>query len=182
RTPRPGTARRTVRPGGHPGGGLRRVPGTAARRPRAVAADLPGAGRTRRAAPDLAAREPPDGAAGGAAPAASPRLRGRVRPRSRRNGGGLPGPAPSPGPPRRPQDGAGRLLRRPARAGTVPAGGRGGRCPPTPEPRAGIRRRRLGRPAVLHHGVDGGGQPGPEAGGPAPPRPPGPRPSGPPAP
>ena len=35
--------------GGHPGGGLRRVPGTAAHRPRAVAADLPGACRTRRA-------------------------------------------------------------------------------------------------------------------------------------
>src|SRR5262245_56000937 len=118
RTPRPGPAHRAARPTGHAGGGLRRVPGTAARRPRAVAADLPGAGRTRRAAPDLAAREPPDDAAGGAAPATGPGLRGRVRPRSRRDGGGLPGPAPAPGPPRRPQDGAGRLLRRPARAGT----------------------------------------------------------------
>src|SRR6516165_11808098 len=34
---------------------------------------------------------------------------------------------------------------------------------PTPEPRTGLRRRRLGRPALLHHGVDRGGQPGPEA-------------------
>src|SRR5262249_14220705 len=108
-----GTARRAARPAGHPGGGLRRLPGTAARRPRAVGADLPGAGPTRRAAPDLPAREPPDDAAGGAAPAAGPGLPGRVRPRSGWNGGGLPGPTPAAGPPRRPQDDAGRLLRRP---------------------------------------------------------------------
>jgi hypothetical protein len=95
---------------------------------------------------------------------AATRSNGRKSPRFRmlallpraQNRAGFRGPAPAPGPPRRPQDGAGRLLRRPAWAGTVPAGSRGGRCPPTPEPRTGLRRRRLGRRALLHHGVDRG--------------------------
>ncbi len=38
-------------------------------------------------------------------------------------------------------------------------GGAGGRAE-TPEPRAGLRRGRTGRAAVLHHGVRRGGQPG----------------------
>ena len=37
-------------------------------------------------------------------------------------------------------------------------------APAAPEHRAGLRRRRPGRPAVLHDGVRRGGQPGPEAG------------------
>ena len=72
----------------------------------------------------------------------------------------------------------GRRLRRPARAGAVPARGRGGGRTAAPERRAGLRRRGLGRPAVLHHGIRRGGQPGPEAGGHAPAGPPGRRTAG----
>ena len=63
------TARRDARLGAHPGGGLRRVPGTAARSPQALAADLPRRGRARRAVPDAGAargRRTADAAAPGA--------------------------------------------------------------------------------------------------------------------
>ena len=65
-----------------------------------------------------------------------------------------------PQPPRRPQDAPGRGLRHPVGAPALRArGGAGGRAE-APEPRAGLRRRRTGRAAVLHHGVRRGGQPG----------------------
>ena len=82
--------------------------------------------------------------------AADPGLRGGGPPRPRRHGRGLQGPAPP----------LNRLvalkmvlagaLRRAARAGAVPARGRGGRRPAAPEHRAGLRRRRARGPAVLH--------------------------------
>ena len=46
-------------------------------------------------------------------------------------------------------------------AGAVPARGGGGRRPAAPEHRAGLRRRRARRPAVLHHGVRRGRRPWP---------------------
>ena len=49
---------------------------------------------------------------------------------------------------------------RPAGAGALPARGRGGRRPAPPQHRAGLRRRRRRRPAVLHDGVRRGRQPG----------------------
>ena len=57
----------------------------------------------------------------------------------------------------------GRRLRPPGGARAIPPGGRGGRRPAPPQHRAGLRRRRARRPAVLHHGVPRGGQPGPAA-------------------
>ena len=59
----------------------------------------------------------------------------------------------------------------PQELGAVPPGGRGPRVPAAPEHRAGLRRGRRRRPAVLRHGVRRGGQPGPEAGGHPPARP-----------
>ena len=50
------------------------------------------------------------------------------------------------------------------RSASVPPRGAGPGRPQAPECRAGPRRRRAGRAAVLHHGVRRGGQPGPEAG------------------
>ena len=101
-------------------------------------------------------RPVPPAAAGGRFPE-HPRLRGRGDPRPRRHGRGLQGEASPAQPHRRHQDVARRRLRHPARTGTVPAGGRDGRGLAAPERRAALRRRRGGRPAVLHDGVRGGG-------------------------
>ena len=66
-----------------------------------------------------------------------------------------------------------RRLRRPGGAGAVPARGRGGRRPAARRTSCRSTTSATGRPALLHHGVRRGGQPGPEAGGHAPAGPPG---------
>ena len=95
--------------------------------------------------------------------AAHPRLRGAGGAGARRDGRRLQGAAPAAQPPRRPEDAPGRPLRPAGGAGALPARGGGGGRPAPPEHRAGLRRRRPGRPAVLHHGVRRGRQPRPEA-------------------
>ena len=101
--------------------------------------------------------EPP----GGSGPAAladrgvaeDPRLRGASGAGARRHGRRVPGAAPAARPPRRPEDAPGRPLRRPGGAGAVPARGGGGGGPSPRKYRSDLRRRRPGRPAVLHHGI-----------------------------
>ena len=102
--------------------------------------------------------------AGAVRAAADPRLRGGGGAGPRRDGGRLPGAAPAAQPPRRPEDAPGRGLRRPEERRALPARGGGRGAAAAPEHRAGPRGRRAGRPAVLHHGVRRGRQPGPEAG------------------
>ncbi|QJW94910.1 hypothetical protein FTUN_2436 [Frigoriglobus tundricola] len=139
---------------------------TAAGGPRPVAADVPGAGGTRRPVPS---RERVGFGAAGLRPgdralAAGPGLRGRGGTGARGDGCRLPGSAGSAQPAGCAEDGADRRARRSARARAFPAGSRGGRGATAPEHRTGLRRRRSGRPAVLHDGVRRRGQPRPKAG------------------
>ena len=85
--------------------------------------------------------------------AEDPRLRGAGGTGARRDGCRVPGAAPAARPPRRPEDAPGRPLRRSRGARALPAGGGGGGRPSPREYRAVVRRRRPGRPAVLHHGI-----------------------------
>ena len=140
-----------------------RLPGVASRGPAAVAGFPPrrrvtrgvvsGPGDTLGCRRDRG-RTPPR------RPAAGSRLPGGGVARPRRHGRRLPGLAPAPEPPRRPEDAAGRPLRPAGGAGALPARGGGGRRPAPPQHRAGLRRWRRGRPAVLHDGVRRGRQPG----------------------
>ena len=130
------------------------VPRVAAASPRRPAAAAAAGARDRRGLPlDRApggrrARGPRDRRV-----AEDPRLRGAGGTGARRDGCRVPGAASAARPPRRPEDAPGRLLRRSRAARALPAGGGGGGWPSPREYRSVVRRRRPGRPAVLHHGI-----------------------------
>ena len=89
------------------------------------------------------------------------RLRGAGPPRPRRDGDRLPGATPAAQPPGRAEDDPRRHVRAAVAAAAVPARGRGGRRHQPPEHRAGVQRRRVGRPALVHDGAGRRRQPGP---------------------